>query len=101
LYDFASTRLFDQHRVGRHQYTSAEGLKFTPPVEDGRRCLDRAELAERAWVLDRFGRWSDPVASAKVRAAFEGRERRATGAVEGTRNGGTVDDPAAGSEASS
>ena len=44
--DFASGRTFDQHRVGVHDYTLAEGLRMDPPREDGRRCLYDAELLE-------------------------------------------------------
>jgi hypothetical protein len=55
--DFTSVRDFDSHRVGVHAYTFREGLKFEPPVEDGRRCLAVDELHAKGWALDRYGRW--------------------------------------------
>jgi hypothetical protein len=55
---FGSVELFDRHRVGRHAYTFAEGLKFGR--EDGRRCLDIAEMEEAGWRLSGRGRWTDP-----------------------------------------
>lgn len=42
--DFSKEEYFDRHRTGVHEYTYSEGLKFDPPREDGRRCLDDEEL---------------------------------------------------------
>src|SRR5437867_2077897 len=36
--DFVSMTLFDQHRVGKHDYL------WSPDQEDGRRCLDEEEM---------------------------------------------------------
>ena len=36
--DFSSVRTFDDHRVGKHAYL------WSPAREDGRRCLDPAEM---------------------------------------------------------
>ena len=55
--DFVSLEGFDAHRVGEHDYTFAEGLRMNPPVEDGRRCLDVAEMLEAGWHRDKNGRW--------------------------------------------
>lgn len=56
--DFSSVRAFDSHRVGRHGYTLTEGLRRSPPVEDGRRCLDDDELLEDGqFAQDARGRW--------------------------------------------
>lgn len=46
--DFVTVEAFDEHRVGVHAYTFAEGLKLG--VEDGRRCLDVDELAGMGWT---------------------------------------------------
>lgn len=46
---------FDRHRVGAHAFTFTEGLDLDPPREDGRRCLDEAEMFERG--MDPRGRW--------------------------------------------
>lgn len=42
--DFTSDAYFDRHRVGKHAYTFAEGLRLDPAREDGRRCMDEREL---------------------------------------------------------
>jgi hypothetical protein len=42
--DFAGDSYFDKHRIGTHAYTYLEGLKFNPPVEDGRRCMSLEEM---------------------------------------------------------
>ena len=47
--DFSGDSMFDRHRVGTHDYTYSEGLRFDPPVEDGRRCLRRDEMIEKGW----------------------------------------------------
>jgi hypothetical protein len=44
--DFAGDSYFERHKTGSHQYTYSEGLKYNPPVEDGRRCMSIEELAE-------------------------------------------------------
>lgn len=59
--DFESVASFDDHRVGTHDYTLAEGLRRDPPVEDGRRCLDRDEMEQAGWRHDRYGRWKSPI----------------------------------------
>ena len=58
--DFGSVALFDAHRIGKHAYTLAEGLKHEPPVEDGRGCVYVEEMLERGWERNERGRWSDP-----------------------------------------
>jgi hypothetical protein len=55
--DFTSVRLFDAHRVGRHQ-------------PDERRCLSVDEMTTKGWGLDGRGRWSDPKNVRRARAAF-------------------------------
>jgi hypothetical protein len=57
LRDFSSVSAFDRHRVGKHTYDFAQGMRFDPPVEDGRRCLDEDEMLEAGMELDRRGRW--------------------------------------------
>ena len=71
--DFNSVKLFDQHRVGVHDYTYNEGLKLDPPREDGRRCLDTDEMTGRGWTLNKLNRWVDP-----ARAEVGGRMRGGT-----------------------
>ena len=56
--DFASVSAFDKHRIGKHAYTYSEGLKFDPPVEDGRRCMDVDEMTAAGMELDARGRWT-------------------------------------------
>jgi hypothetical protein len=65
--DFSSIANFDRHRVGKHEYTYWEGLKFDPPVEDGRRCLRTQELVGRGFRRDKYGRWSDPTRTPEAR----------------------------------
>ena len=84
--DFGSVSGFDAHRVGRHAYTYLQGLDQTPPVEDGRRCLDPDELAERGWRQDTRGRWRQP---ARVDAPV-GFMYRAYGAAKATVATGLV-----------
>ena len=55
--DFATLKDFDSHRVGVHAYTYSEGLKFNPPVEDGRRCLAVHEMEAAGWTKNQNGRW--------------------------------------------
>ena len=63
--DFASVRALKAHRVGVHAYTYSEGLKLTPPAEDGRRCRDEAEMVEYGLELDGHGRWRFAVTEAE------------------------------------
>jgi hypothetical protein len=65
--DFSSSAAFDAHRVGRHAYTFAEGLRMDPPREDGRRCLDRGEMEATGWNVDRRGRWVHPKEARRLR----------------------------------
>jgi len=58
--DFASVPAFDEHRVGKHDYTFAEGARREPPRYDGRRCLAVSELEDAGWGKDRWGRWRLP-----------------------------------------
>jgi hypothetical protein len=53
--DFTSVEYFDQHRVGTHEYTFAEGMRMEPPREDGRRCLDEQEMAAVGLVRVKAG----------------------------------------------
>lgn len=55
--DFGSRTAFDAHRVGRHSYTHSEGLRFVPPVEDGRRCLYEHEMRAAGMTVDKAGCW--------------------------------------------
>ena len=58
--DFAGIEDFDAHRVGTHAYTITEGLRMTPPREDGRRCLGVSEMLEAGWGLNNRERWLTP-----------------------------------------
>jgi hypothetical protein len=69
--DFSSLETFDGHRVGSYKYTFARGLQQVPPVEDGRRCLDRDEMLERGWEQSDKGRWFNPARAERARKAFE------------------------------
>jgi hypothetical protein len=60
--DFVSVPAFDEHRIGTHDYTLAEGARRDPPVYDGRRCLSVAELIDAGWVQTRWDRWKLPAA---------------------------------------
>jgi len=78
--DFTSVKLFDQHRVGKHAYSYAEGLDMTPSREDGRRCLDKYEMLALGWEQDENERWFDPVSVEAARKGFaelHGRPRSA------------------------
>jgi hypothetical protein len=55
--DFAGVAAFDRHRVGVHEYLFAEGLRFDPPSEDGRRCLSADEMLAKGMEVDPKGRW--------------------------------------------
>lgn len=65
--DFSSVRTFDQHRVGKHEYTYSEGIKFEPMVEDGRRCLTEDEMLLLGLRPDKRGRWCDPTQNPAAR----------------------------------
>jgi hypothetical protein len=68
--DFASLAAFDRHRTGVHAYTYSEGLRRDPPVDDGRRCLDAAEMREAGMEGDARGRWRIAADAVRVRQAF-------------------------------
>ena len=60
--DFSSVRLFDAHRVGKHEYLASD---LRP---DGRRCFSVAEMLERGWERYTRGRWQDPARVEDVRS---------------------------------
>jgi hypothetical protein len=62
--DFTSVRLFDAHRIGRHEYS------WSRELEDGRRCLDIEEMHERGWEQEQNSRWFDPKHVERARQAF-------------------------------
>jgi hypothetical protein len=62
--DFSSVKMFDFHRVGRHEHL------FSESHPEGRRCLSVDEMTSRGWVSNSGGRWSDPALSASVRSHF-------------------------------
>ena len=68
--DFASVGAFDRHRVGRHAYTFAEGLRLDPFRDDGRRCLDPDEFPAAGLELDKWGRWRIAADAKRARARF-------------------------------
>jgi hypothetical protein len=68
--DFASVRMFDNHRVGKHEYLYSEGLRMDPPREDGRRCLDADEMLAKGWQQDEQGLWFSPESREKAREYF-------------------------------
>jgi hypothetical protein len=68
--DFASVSAFDRHRVGVYMYTHARGLELDPPREDGRRCLDEAEMTEAGMAPDLRGRWSLVADAERIRRGF-------------------------------
>lgn len=61
---------FDRHRVGKHEYTYAEGLKLEPPREDGRRCMTVDEMQATGMELNGRGRWHIAEATERSRAHF-------------------------------
>ena len=71
--DFGSLGAFDAHRVGKHAYTSTEGLAMDPPREDGRRCLHVWELEAQGFALNARGLYS------LQRDLIRGREGRMAG----------------------
>lgn len=70
-------RAFDTHRVGRHAYTFAEGLRMDPIREDGRRCLDIPELCDAGMAQDARGRWVLVSDRDRARKAFRQNARTA------------------------
>jgi hypothetical protein len=68
--DFASVSAFDRHRTGVHAYTHEQGLQLDPPVENGRRCLDEAEMRGAGMELDPRGRWRIAADAERIREAF-------------------------------
>jgi hypothetical protein len=72
-HDFASVKAFDRHRIGRHDYTLADGFRRDPPVEHGRRCLDVDEIRAAGMELDRRGRWQLVAEADHVRQVFASR----------------------------
>lgn len=64
--DFSGVSGFDAHRVGKHEYTYAEGLRRDPIKEDGRRCLSTEEMISgsygtpkpRVFVRSARGAWT-------------------------------------------
>lgn len=69
--DFASVAAFDRHRVGVHAYTYSEGVRMQQPMrEDGRRCLDAAEMTAAGMELDGRGRWRIPKDAERIRRRF-------------------------------
>jgi hypothetical protein len=73
--DFTSLRLFDAHRVGVYAYP------WSPDREDGRRCLDAAEMLERGWEQDERGRWINPAEIARGKQALAKSQRAAVRAT--------------------
>ena len=55
--DFSGLETFDRHRVGKHAYL------WSPAREDGRRCLDSAEMGALGWTRNARGQWRDPARS--------------------------------------
>jgi hypothetical protein len=70
--DFSSVSGFDKHRVGKHAYLYAEGLRMNPPREDGRRCLSVSELEAAGMAQDARGRWGLVKDRERIRRAFSG-----------------------------
>jgi hypothetical protein len=68
--DFSSVAAFDRHRIGKHEYTCAEGLKMEAPCEDGRRCMTAEEITAAGMELNPRGRWYDVEAAERVRERF-------------------------------
>ena len=70
--NFASVEAFDKHRVGKHAYLFAEGLRMNPPREDGRRCMDTGEIRAAGMDLDVRGRWYLVAKAEHARSRFHG-----------------------------
>ena len=75
--DFAGVSAFDAHRVGKHAYTSTEGLRMDPPREDGRRCLYPHELEEKGFVQNSWGRWTLADQLERARSVYPSARRAA------------------------
>ena len=73
--DFSSARAFDRHRVGVHAYLFSEGMAMDPPREDGRRCLDTAELRDTGYRQNGKGRWEVIAHADRARVAFPTRRK--------------------------
>jgi hypothetical protein len=61
---------FDRHRLGTYEYTHEQGLELAPPQEDGRRCIDGAEMIEAGMAPNAVGRWSIVAAAERARQRF-------------------------------
>ena len=89
---FAGTSAFDAHRVGVHEFTFHEGLRFDPIREDCRRCLRLDEFEAAGLALDDRGRWHLRTDAERARRRFSGSPECAPGvraeATEGL--GGTA-----------
>lgn len=55
--DFRNLTIFEAHRIGSFH-------------DDTRRCVSDLGIQARGWQQDDKGRWFDPVAVEKVKAAF-------------------------------
>ena len=64
--DFSSVAAFDKHRIGRHAYTHAEGLKMWPARDDGRRCMDTDEMAAAGMAVNSRGSWAIVADGARI-----------------------------------
>ena len=64
--DFGSVAAFDKHRIGRHAYTHAEGLKTWPARDDGRRCMDTDEMTDAGMEVNAHGRWAITADAARI-----------------------------------
>lgn len=62
--DFSSTKIFDRHRVGSHQY------KWSLEHPAGRRCLGVGEMEDLGWELNKAGRWYDPAKASQTGKYF-------------------------------
>ena len=71
--NFNSVTMFDKHRVGKHEYTFAEGQAISSMIIDGRRCLDTDEMDQKGWSRNIHGKWSDPAEAERVRSRFRGK----------------------------
>ena len=59
--DFSSVKLFDDHRVGKHEYLYDA---WDDSKADGRRCLGVEEMQARGWEPNERGLWTDPARNA-------------------------------------
>jgi hypothetical protein len=79
-HDFASVTAFDRHRTGTHRYLFADGLRMTPPRDDGRRCLAPEEMHQVGMEIDPNGRWR--IAASESQKAFYEQNSSALSATE-------------------